>query len=469
MKQFCLLLVVLIFAACPRLAFAQTVHTDTAEHGGAYPLNKNTAANPCITASEYETIEKRIAENQHMLKKNTSAGKSTGTTLFSWPLRMANGLNDCSYYLISNYVDHDPTTGLKDYNCGANTYDGHKGNDIATFPYPFYKVDNKQVEVIAAAPGIIIDKADGYYDRNCAMSGATANSVIVQHADGSCALYWHMKNGSVTTKAVGQPVTTGEYLGVVASSGNSTGPHLHFEVWKGTSSSTLNDAYAGPCNTLNTSSWWVSQKSYTEPAVISVSVNSANAVVPGCPATEVPNEAVCLPESATGYFYINCRNETPGMTANLRIINPNGTTYTSWTHNSTTSYEASYWWWTKTVPGAAGIYTFEAVYNGITCSKTFRVDCTGVGVPTAGDNKDVTIYPNPANTALNILVESAEPGDYTFTLRNVVGQVVVTAHAVAAGNSLAKTLPVAALPDGIYMLEIASAHNHIVSKVLKQQ
>ena len=50
------------------------------------------------------------------------------------------------------------------------------------------------------------------------------------HADGSVAWYGHMKAGSLTNKAVGQTVSSGEYLGIVGSSGNSTGPHLHFGI-----------------------------------------------------------------------------------------------------------------------------------------------------------------------------------------------------------------------------------------------
>ena len=40
----------------------------------------------------------------------------------------------------------------------------------------------------------------------------------------------HMKDGSLTSKWKVIMCKKGEYLGTVASSGNSTGPHLHFQI-----------------------------------------------------------------------------------------------------------------------------------------------------------------------------------------------------------------------------------------------
>ena len=55
------------------------------------------------------------------------------------------------------------------------------------------------------------------------------NMVLINHGDGYKTRYAHMVKGSMTV-SVGDYVEAGQTIGKVGSTGNSTGPHLHFEV-----------------------------------------------------------------------------------------------------------------------------------------------------------------------------------------------------------------------------------------------
>jgi murein DD-endopeptidase MepM/ murein hydrolase activator NlpD len=60
-------------------------------------------------------------------------------------------------------------------------------------------------------------------------SGTTGygNYVVVAHAGGLTTLYGHLAVALVTT---GQTVGQGQPIGLEGSTGNSTGPHCHFEL-----------------------------------------------------------------------------------------------------------------------------------------------------------------------------------------------------------------------------------------------
>jgi hypothetical protein len=71
-------------------------------------------------------------------------------------------------------------------------------------------------------PHVSVDQADG-------------NHVILDLGGGSFAMYAHFKPHSLRVRA-GQSVQRGEVLGMVGTSGNSSEPHLHFQVMDGPSS-----------------------------------------------------------------------------------------------------------------------------------------------------------------------------------------------------------------------------------------
>ena len=58
-------------------------------------------------------------------------------------------------------------------------------------------------------------------------NGGYGNCVFIQHADGMITIYEHLEK---VTVSAGQDVRKGQVIGYSGSTGNSTGPHLHFEM-----------------------------------------------------------------------------------------------------------------------------------------------------------------------------------------------------------------------------------------------
>jgi murein DD-endopeptidase MepM/ murein hydrolase activator NlpD len=73
-------------------------------------------------------------------------------------------------------------------------------------------------DVMAAADGTVIQSG---------WNGGYGISVYLQHDDGSVTRYGHM---SETCVIVGEYVTQGEVVGLSGNTGDSTGPHVHFEI-----------------------------------------------------------------------------------------------------------------------------------------------------------------------------------------------------------------------------------------------
>jgi murein DD-endopeptidase MepM/ murein hydrolase activator NlpD len=99
------------------------------------------------------------------------------------------------------YREH-PKTGARDF---------HSGMDIAADP---------GLPVKATADGIV---------SFAGWSGGSGNLVALEHGFGYSTFFAHNK---LVVVKVGQKVKRGDILSYVGSTGNSTGPHLHYEVWK---------------------------------------------------------------------------------------------------------------------------------------------------------------------------------------------------------------------------------------------
>jgi murein DD-endopeptidase MepM/ murein hydrolase activator NlpD len=82
---------------------------------------------------------------------------------------------------------------------------------------------------IAAAAGTHIRAAQSGRVSTVSYDASFGNYIVINHHSGYRTLYAHM---SVTRVKAGALVTAGQHIGDVGSTGRSTGPHLHFTVYK---------------------------------------------------------------------------------------------------------------------------------------------------------------------------------------------------------------------------------------------
>ena len=87
-------------------------------------------------------------------------------------------------------------------------------------------------DVLAAEGTPLVSPVAGVvYWRSVQPAGA-GHYLVIRGTDGRDTVYMHLVAGSETV-AKGDPVTPGEVIGAVGSTGDASGPHLHFELWPG--------------------------------------------------------------------------------------------------------------------------------------------------------------------------------------------------------------------------------------------
>lgn len=153
-----------------------------------------------------EKSKTKETKEQKPLAENTPPA-SMGSGSLGWPVPSSHNLT--SYY------------GYRVYPFGG--YDFHMGVDIAAL---------SGAAIAASADGIITYAAP---------MGTYGNLVKLRHFDGKETYYAHCSGFNVS---LGQKVSKGQTIAFIGSTGNSTGPHLHYEVRVGGS-------HTNPLNYIN--------------------------------------------------------------------------------------------------------------------------------------------------------------------------------------------------------------------------
>jgi murein DD-endopeptidase MepM/ murein hydrolase activator NlpD len=147
-------------------------------------------------------IEHRLDAVRNDVEKRRSLADATPSI---WPV---------AGWLTSSFGNRrDPFSGGSDF---------HPGLDISA---------NHGDPVLAPAAGII---------SSASISGNYGNLVVLDHGFGIVTKFGHLSRFAVTN---GQQVNRGDVIGYVGSTGRSTSPHLHYEIW-------VNDKLTNPLRLL---------------------------------------------------------------------------------------------------------------------------------------------------------------------------------------------------------------------------
>ena len=151
-----------------------------------------------IKKAEEERLAKLRAQQQQSGGSSSSGTSSSSSSSESWGYPVGG-----STYISSGYGNRSASISGWSFHGGIDI----TGGDV--YGRPIYAT--RSGTVITASYG-----TSGY-----------GNYVIIDHGDGYVSLYGHCSSLNVSS---GQTVSKGQQIACVGSSGNSTGPHCHFEI-----------------------------------------------------------------------------------------------------------------------------------------------------------------------------------------------------------------------------------------------
>ena len=206
----------------PDVAILPTAQTDVfmSDVATIPGLSKKISAIPAAAQSEAsveipvpppltQIIKGQLAPQPLPVVKIEPTSSATPTQPFQ-PIPAANGGNQppvASIYPLTNPAPITSRFGWRTHPLtGSRRF--HSGLDIGA---------PSGSPVVATGAGTVI---------SAGWNGGYGKAIIIQHSDTQQTLYGHLSEISVQA---GQTIAQGTVIGLVGSTGNSTGPHLHFE------------------------------------------------------------------------------------------------------------------------------------------------------------------------------------------------------------------------------------------------
>ena len=176
-------------------------------HGSA----KHTFSMEADSTTEYIKLDKKQAAYSYSFT-------------YSWIMGSMKAVHDDSYIYRLPYAKDSSYLVSQGYNGKAT----HK--DASSYAVDFAM--DVGTKIYAARGGIVVDTKDDSskvgYSQEFAKHG---NFVTIEHDDGTFATYYHLRRNGAYAR-VGEKVKRGDLIGYSGNTGYSSGPHLHFQVYR---------------------------------------------------------------------------------------------------------------------------------------------------------------------------------------------------------------------------------------------
>ena len=347
-------------------------------------------------------------------------------------------------WIIVNYVDWD-ITGFKDYNCGTKSYDGHQGTD---FVIRSFQAMDDSVAVYAAAAGVVTYVIDSLFDRETDgdVTKQLGNYIALSHPNDFYTYYGHLMQNSAQV-AVGDTVEFGQLIGFVGSSGNSTDPHLHFELWY--DSLYVVDPFAGTCGNMMSS--FIDPPAYDTSLTVwdsglhlkdALTINDLRERI-----TTIEAPYIITPTSdSLLYFWAHISGLRKDKELVIRWYTPDNVEWFEHSFILDKDYWYYYYWsYIDHQNLALGDWTVKLFYDGTEIStQTFKVN----QVTSTANHPETTDCQVYKNWSMERLLAS---DDYDLHIFNMNGQLV-----------LKEQLP--HVPSGIYFMQILKENKSCILK-----
>ena len=254
-------------------------------------------------------------------------------------------------WFITNYLDTNPVEGqISDYRGGFFSYDQHQGTDFAL--HDFDQMD-EGVAVLAAKCGTVTALHDGEPDRNTEHNNLQWNYVEITHPDGGQTVYGHLRRDSIIVE-VGQQIDGGVKIGEVGSSGNSTGPHLHFELID--ANNQMLDPYA---------EGYLSDTYVYEPVLLDSGITtSSDPALDTNFFFETPAAMETVFASEQGVVWLKVVGLKTTDVLAIRGLAPSGSNVALGSLVTLKDYKSSYWYW-DVGTFAKGTHTVDILVNNV--------------------------------------------------------------------------------------------------------